>query len=209
MPPTERTPAAPRQHPPRIRWQFEPDVPTSDFFDGLDLANEWHLHEAIESFVFWMQGHRFHAWEGVICEEQGVPPTAEQQDAAEELLCFGPSADEDPAAESRVLYIDEIPRPTEPWYEILRKIAARLLLDPFDVTANRNDVYCHGWTELEECLVEHGTGLSLPEDVTPPLEVILLPDVPHPPGWACSGGAAAHRRGDVTGYAKRTDALCD
>jgi hypothetical protein len=47
-----------------------------------------------------------------------------------------------------------------------------LLLDPFDVTASRRDVYCHAWTELETCLLEHAAGLSLPETVVSPLDVI-------------------------------------
>ncbi|NUQ62786.1 MAG: SEC-C domain-containing protein [Pirellulales bacterium] len=164
--------AAPRQ--PRIRWQFAPDVPTSGFFDGINLDGQWGLQEAVENFIFGMQEHRYHAWEGVLCQEQGVPPTPEQAQASDELFSFGPSDDEEPPQESRVLYINGVPRPTEPWYETLRKIAGRLLLNPFEVAVHGWDcgVYCHGWNELEACVREHAAGLSLPEDATSPLDVL-------------------------------------
>jgi len=51
MPDTERTPTGTAQRPTRIRWQFDSDVPTSDFFDGLDLVEDWGLQEAIENVV--------------------------------------------------------------------------------------------------------------------------------------------------------------
>jgi hypothetical protein len=165
----ERSASAATPSPPRIRWLFDPAVPTSNFFEGIDLSTDWGLNEAVENFVHEMQDHRFHAWEGVICCEQGIPLTAEQERAADGLICFGPSDDEDPSGEPRVLYINEIPRATEPWYEILRRLAACLLLDPFDVTAPRCDGYCHAWTELETCLLEHAAGLSLPESVASPI----------------------------------------
>ena len=31
----------------------------------------------------------------------------------------------------QILYIDEIPRPSEPWYVILNKIVPHLLIEPF------------------------------------------------------------------------------
>ncbi len=157
---------------PRIRWQFDPDVPTSDFFDGIDLATEWGLQEAVENFLYEMEHHQFHAWEGVICEEQGLPATPEQAQARDALVSFGPADNEDPSLEPRVLYINEIARPAEPWYETLRKITARLLLDPFDVAASRSDVHCHSWNEIEECLAKHAAGLSLPQGAASPPEVI-------------------------------------
>lgn len=173
MSPMERSAnAAATPRPPRIRWQFDSAVPTSDFLEGTDLATDIGLSDAIENFVHEMQSHRFHAWEGVICREQGIPLTAEQEEAADGLICFGPSDDEDPSVDSQVSYIDEIPRTTEPWYEVLRQITARLLLDPFDVTAPRYDVHCDAWNELEKCLVAHTAGLSLPEGVATALDVI-------------------------------------
>jgi hypothetical protein len=175
MSPMERSanPAA-TPRPRRIRWQFDSAVPTSDFFEGTDLATDIGLSDAVENFVHELQSHGFHAWEGVICREQRIPLTAEQEEAADGLLCFGPSDDEDPSVDSQVSYINEIPRTTEPWYEILRQITARLLLDPFDVTAPRCDAHCHSWNELEECLVEHAAGLSLPEGVASPLVVEVV-----------------------------------
>ena len=108
----------------RIRWEFDPDIPTDDFFDGRNLDELWDLQEAVDNFVSMMNGGTFLTWEAVVCEEQGLPLTPKQKKALGSLLDFNDEEEDD-----GILYIDEMPRPSEPWYAILNKIAPHLLIE--------------------------------------------------------------------------------
>jgi len=154
------------EHPGPIRWKFDPNIPTHDFFETLDLDDMFDVEEAVENFVFEIEGGQFLAWEAVVCHEQGLPLTRQQKAALSELIDFG-DADDD-----QVLYINEIPRTTEPWYEIFRRIAPRLLVEPFRTLDTLTESQCDGWQNLVYCLTKHGGGLSLPQGVTSPVEVI-------------------------------------
>src|SRR5438552_10631382 len=90
-----------------MRWEFDPDTPTDDFFDGRNLDELWDLQEAVDNFVSMMNGGTILTWEAVVCEEQGLPLTAKQKKALGGLLDFNDENDE-------ILYIDEMPRPSEP-----------------------------------------------------------------------------------------------
>ena len=67
--------------------------------------------------------------------------------------------------------IDEIPRPSEPWYEIARKIVPHILQEPFRTDAGMYWAMYEGWPALVEALEEHGRDLSLPEGVDSPLDI--------------------------------------
>ncbi|MBC8275535.1 MAG: hypothetical protein H8E40_11295, partial [Chloroflexi bacterium] len=77
----------------------------------------------LEDLIHSMEGGEFLRWEAVVRDEQGLPLTAKQSEALDELLSF---SDDD-----SVHYIDGLPRPSESWYEIVREIAPKLVLDPF------------------------------------------------------------------------------
>lgn len=154
------------ERPGPIRWQFDSTIPTHDFLEGRSLDDTFDLQEAVDNFVYEMEGGRFLIWEAVVCQEQGLPLTRRQKAALRELINFGDPADD------QILYIDEIPRSTEPWYEILRKIAPLLLVEPFRTFDIRDDVQCDGWRKLVDCLAQHAGGLSLPQGVTSPVEVV-------------------------------------
>src|SRR5947209_16808368 len=98
----------------QMRWDFGPDVPTHDFLEEGPLDDPWNLQQAVQNFVSWVEEGQSLTWEAVVCEEQGLPLTAGQKKALRSLLSFN---DED----DQILYIDEIPRPSEPWYIILNK----------------------------------------------------------------------------------------
>ena len=66
--------------------------------------------------LFSIEEGDFLRWEAVVCDELGLPLTARQEEALGDLLNFSDEADED-----RILYINEIPRPSEPWYEIVQE----------------------------------------------------------------------------------------
>jgi hypothetical protein len=74
------------------------------------------VEEAVEDFIHKMEKDDFLAWEAVMAEEQGLPLTKKQEAALGELMDFSDGED------NRVLYIDDIPRPNEPWHVILNKI---------------------------------------------------------------------------------------
>ena len=154
------------RRPPQIKWEFDPDVPTIDFFEGQDLNDDWVLQDAVEGFVFYVERARFATWEAVVCQEQGLPLTRQQEDLADGLLDFG-DPDDDP-----VLYIDDMPRTSEPWHEILNKIVPHLLIEPFRTFDIQNEVQCDGWDGLLRSLDEHGGGLSLPQGAASPVEVV-------------------------------------
>ena len=149
-----------------IRWEFDAAIPTHDFFDGHNLDELWDLQEAVANFVSMMNGDSFLTWEAVVCEEQGLPLTAKQKKALGKLLSFNDEEDDE------ILYIDEIPRPSEPWYVILNKIAPHLLIEPYRTFYCHEEVKCDGWNQIVTALREHGQGLSLPPSVKSPEGVV-------------------------------------
>ena len=126
------------------------------------------MEEAVEDFIYKMEKDDFLAWEAVMAEEQGLPLTEKQEAALGELLDFSDGGD------NRVLYIDEIPRPIEPWHVILNKIVPHILVEPFRTADAHYGVHCEGWRNLVDCLAEHADCLSLPQGVSSPLEVVPI-----------------------------------
>ncbi len=162
----------PSKQPATPSWQFDPDIPTYDFFEGNSLDKPWVLDEAVEDFVDWLKEDRFLTWEAVACEEQGLTLTSRQKSLLRELLCF------DDDASDEILYIDEIPRPSEPWHVILNKIVPHLLIEPYRTFDVHDDVTCDGWPRIVSALREHGEGLSLPPGVES-CEEVLPADLRH------------------------------
>jgi hypothetical protein len=151
-----------------LQWEFGPDIPTYDFIKDYRLDKPWGVQDAVEDFIHKMEKDDFLAWEAVMAEEQGLPLTKKQQAALGELIDFSDGGD------NRVLYIDDIPRPNEPWHAILNKIVPRLLIEPFRTADFRYEVQSEGWRNLAECLAEHGDGLSLPQGASSPWEVVPI-----------------------------------
>ena len=147
-------------------WEFDPDIPTSDFFEGGSLEERWDLQEAVDGFVYWLEEDRFLTWEAVVCEEQGLPLTPRQKSLLDDLLCFSDDAS------GEILYIDEIPRFSEPWHVILNKIVPHLLIEPYRTFDVHDDVTSDGWNRIVSALREHGKDLSLPPGVESCEEVV-------------------------------------
>jgi hypothetical protein len=154
------------QQPAALRWEFDPNIPTHDFLEEGPLEDPWNLQQAVENFVAWVEEGHFLTWEAVVCEEQGLPLTAAQKKALRGLLSFNDEEDDE------ILYIDEIPRPGEPWYVILNKLVPHLLIEPFRTSDVHEEVRCDGWERIMTALEEHGQGLSLPPGVTSYREVV-------------------------------------
>jgi hypothetical protein len=157
----------PGQRPAAMRWEFGPDVPTHDFLEDTDLEDPWGLQQAVESFLWWLEEGHFLTWEAVVCHEQGLPLTAEQEEALGGLISFGDEEDD------QIHCIDEMERPSETWYVILNKIAPHLLTEPFDTSETQEEVKSDGWEQITTALREHGQGLSLPAGATSVMDVVL------------------------------------
>ena len=165
MPKKKKLPA---RKPASMRWDFDPDIPTQDFFEGRNLDELWDLQEAVDNFVSMINDGTFLTWEAVSSEEQGIPLTPRQKQALGGLLNF---TDED---DDGILYINEIARPSEPWYVILNKIVPHLLIEPCRTFDCHEDVKCDGWNQIVTALREHGEGLSLPLGLKSPEEVVSV-----------------------------------
>lgn len=149
-----------------MRWEFDPHIPTHDFFENGSPEKIENLAEAVESFVFWMEKDRFLTWEAIVCEEQGIPLTPKQKRLLNNLWSFSDEEDDE------ILYINEIPRPSEPWHVILNKIAPHLLIEPFRTFDMHYEEQCDGWDQIVAALREHGEGLSLPAGAESAEEVV-------------------------------------
>src|SRR5262249_16145107 len=160
----KKKPAA--QKPVQMRWEFDPDIPTHDFLEEGPLDDTWNLQEAVENFVSWVEEGQFLTWEAVVCEEQGLPLTAGQKKALSSLLSFN---DED---DDHTPYIDQVPRPSEPWYFALKKIEPRWLTEPFNASDVQEEVLSDGWGRIMCALREHGQELSSPAETTSVMEVV-------------------------------------
>ena len=160
----KKKPAARTKAP--IRWEFDPDIPTLDFFEEGPLDETWNLQEAVDRFAYWLEEDRFLIWEAVVCEEQGITLTPKQKKLLGSLLDFNDEGDD------QILYIDEVPRPSEPWHIILNRIVPYLLIEPFQTFDCQDEVKCEGWNQIVDALQEHGKGLSLPLDVEEVTKVV-------------------------------------
>ena len=156
-------------------------VPSLDRLKGLDLEELPDLGDAVDNFIHEVTNGRYAAWEAVIREEQGLPLTERQRFFRDRLFAFPDSEDDEDdeeEADDRILTIDEMERPAEPWYETLRKIASHLLVDEFRTAEPQYAVIVEGWDDMMEALDEHGESLSLPESAASPEEVVP-PDLRH------------------------------
>ncbi|MCF8037899.1 MAG: hypothetical protein K9K79_01150 [Desulfohalobiaceae bacterium] len=147
------------------------DVPVYNFTDGYDLNSTFDIGECLDNLIFFIEKGYFLTWEAVVRDEQNLPLSEKQEDALEDLLKFSDD-------ESQILYIDEIPRPAEPWYETVRKIVPKLLIEPFKTFEIYDEIYHEGWVDIADCIEKYAYDLSLPEGLSSPIEVIQ-PDIRH------------------------------
>jgi hypothetical protein len=160
-----KQPGHPRRAEPA--WSFPPDVPMLDHLETYDLDDPGSLEGLIEDLIHVLERREFQLWEAVVREEQGLPLTEAQRAMLGRLLSFS-----DDPRESRILYIDDLPRPCEPWHVTFRKVVPHLVVDTFRTFDVHYAVTTEGWPRLAEALEEHGEGLSLPEGAGRPVEVI-------------------------------------
>ena len=151
-----------------LKWEFAANIPTEDFLKTRRSAGSFDWSEGLASFLLFMENGKFLAWEAVIAEEQGLALTRQQETALKNLVGFGDVEEDD----EHVFSINEIARPSKPWYEILNQIVSHLLIEPFRTFDIHFEYQCEGWGWLVACLEKHAAALSLPPGVTSPLEVV-------------------------------------
>lgn len=142
-----------------------PNVPTYDYLEKRNLDDPGELHWIINDFIDDIERCYFLRWEAVVRQEQGLTLTPKHEKLLGELVSFG-------NRQERILYIDEIPRPTEPWYEIVRNIVSKMLVEKVDTTGMYFDGVFEDWPRLAKCIEEHGHDLSWPEGVASPLDIV-------------------------------------
>ena len=145
---------------------FDPDIPVNDFFEHINLDEPGDIEEALDNLIHDLESDYFLVWEAVVCEEQGIKFSKEEKKLLDELLNFSDDDNDD-----QILYINGIPRPKEPWYEIARKIVPGLLMEPFRTDAVTYLVIHEGWDNLVYALEEHAQNLSLPEGVESVIDI--------------------------------------
>jgi len=138
-----------------MKWEFTADVQTQDWI-GCDLNDHANLEDCVHRLVQHLETELFAWWEVIVREEQGMRPI--------ELLCE--VIEQCDPEEIRP------PRPTLPWYEIVRQIVPRMLFDPFEPKNHHQREIAACWPLLAAAIEEHGYGLSLPGGVSGPLDVV-------------------------------------
>lgn len=164
----KQKPLARPKRPLLTTWPVVPGIPTYDFLAQYNLDDPGAIEWVWGDFLDLIEAGDFLRWEALISQEQGLPLTKKQQKAVDELQHLISEPGE------RVLYIDEVPRPQEPWYEIARKLAPLLVKEPFDTSEIMYAVHTEGWPDLVEALAEYGPHFSLPEGVESPLDIFSV-----------------------------------
>jgi hypothetical protein len=142
-----------------------PHVPTLDFFKHIDLDAPGDVDEILDNLIFYLKTGYFVLWEAVVRRERGLRLSGKHRKALEGLISFSDQEDD------RILYIDELPRPREPWYETARKIVPCVLREPLRTDEGAYWATCEGWPALVEALGTHGRDLPLPKGAKSPLDV--------------------------------------
>ncbi len=152
----------------QIKWQFDSEVPFNDVFEYMKGNKPFDYEMALDDLIYDIKSGYYLQWEAVISQEQNLLLTKAHKKALNDLLYLGDEGDD------RILYIDEIPRPKEPWYEIARKIVSNIVDEPFRTDYGMNSAIYEGWPMLVEALEEHGKFLSLPMGVQKPIDIFPL-----------------------------------
>ncbi len=150
------------------RVRLDRNVPTHDYLEHMDLDDPGYVDEALDNLIDDIKSGYFLRWEAVIRQEQGLRLTSRHKKLLSDLIWFGDEEDD------RIWYIDELPRPSEPWYEIARKIVSHILQEPFRTDKAMYWAMHEGWPALVEVLETHSQDLSLPEGVESPLDIFPI-----------------------------------
>ncbi len=145
--------------------EIKSEIPTTDFFEDYDLNEPSELSKAVNDFIFALKSDYFLRWEAIEKKEQELPLT----EAQTEILAVFTEKVSEP-----IFYINDLARPSEPWYEIARKIVPHFVKDPFLTDTAYHEIVFEGWLILGDALENHAHNLSLPTGVKSHLDIISL-----------------------------------
>lgn len=141
--------------------------PTYDFVGEHGSIDGYGDVEALlQDFSNSVESGYFLRWEAVVREEQGLRLTTYQEDALHELVDFGDDPDDE------IRYIDEIPRPLEPWHVVAKRIAELLLIEQLKTYESHYASATEGWPRLVECVMDPENGLTIPDGVPSAIDVV-------------------------------------
>jgi hypothetical protein len=152
------------------------NIPTEDYFQYKDLNSHSDLESLVNNLIDDLKFGYFLQWDAVIKKEQGLILSTRQQKAFDGLIHFGDEDDE--VEDDRILYIDGVARPNKLWYEIVTIVTSHLVVDKLTTYDAHYEVITEGWPRLVESINEYGKGLTLPQAISSPLDVVPA-DVQH------------------------------
>lgn len=151
-------------------------APTYDLLDEYDLSKEGDLEKVVDYFIKDLSSEMYVFWEGVIREEQGLTQTKRQREVFDKILMEGDIEFGEEEGEPDIMEMDGFQRPSQPWYETLRKIAEALVVGDDDDDDEEEEglweVRRKGWRRLSRAVKKYAGGLSLPSGVKEPMEVV-------------------------------------
>ncbi|MFC1707635.1 hypothetical protein ACFL59_12610 [Planctomycetota bacterium] len=157
----------------------ETDAPTENLIGSADLGDGNDVEQVLEDVMDALEDGYFLRWEAVIADENDLALTRAQREALERVIGVGDEDDDELEIEEGIRWIDERPRPSEPWYCTVQKVAAALLAEgPFDTAMIRSRVVTEGWPELVAAIEEHASALWRPPDLKSPVDVVPV-DLQH------------------------------
>jgi hypothetical protein len=170
------------------------NIPTYDYFEHRNPDDYGQLDWLIQDLTRHIEKEYFLPWEAVSRQEQGLKLSRKYKKILRGLLNF--SDDDGP-----ILYIDEMPRPSQSWHEIIRLVVPKLLIEKIDTTDGWYKAAYEGWPNLEKALKQHGRHLSLPDGVKSAIDVVSI-DIQHRL-WLqfCFDGFGTRGRVDAGKYA--------
>jgi len=132
----------------------------ADVIGEFDLDTDEGLANAVDVLVDLLSKGEYLAWEAVARETQGLELTTAQAAALRNLF--------DPDSDDSLEYIEYAPPPHEPWYETVRRVAPRLVVDRFETwrSDSINGDLARRGIELLDAVERFGRDLSLPDGCT-------------------------------------------
>jgi len=149
---------------PTLDFTPPPNIPVYDYLADKDLDDLVDIEQLLEDLALDLEMGYFLQWEAVLRREQKLPLSTRHAEILEEL--------EDGQASPQIRYINELPRPTQPWYKIVEQIVPKLVVDELDLNDDYFMLYTQGWAKLVIALNEQAKDLSQPPETTNWLTII-------------------------------------
>jgi hypothetical protein len=143
------------------------NIPTHDYFEHRNLDDYGQLNWLIHDLTRHIENGYFLQWEAVSRQEQGLKLSRKHKKILRGLLDFDDT-------DGPIFYIDEMPRPSQVWHEIIRLVVPKLLIAKVVTSDGWFEAAYEGWPNLEKALKQHGRHLSLPEGISSAIDVVSV-----------------------------------